>query len=170
MPAVPPPRTRQQKDLSTWPHLMAFGARDIRSIVLRSRLRDLTSRMRTNPALQRMGKWLETLQADLPGAATERLHEAGTLASRVARQLLGPAQSGPRAIVNATGILTLAAPNCPWPTRLDEMALVARDYRTFDHSAFRPARMDCRAGADGRPIGHAAAALPCTRSKRSSRS
>ncbi len=129
------------------------------SIVLRSRLRDLTSRMRTNPALQRMGKWLETLQADLRGAATERLHEAGTLASRVARQLLGPAQSGPRAIVNATGILTLNRAELPLAdAALDEMALVARDYRTFDHApSGAGAHGPAGAGAHGLADGHAAA-------------
>ena len=101
-------------------------------VVLRSRLRDLTSFMRSNPALQRMGKWLDNLQTDLRGAATERLHEAGTLANRVARQLLGPAHCGPRAVVNATGMLVLERAGLPLAdAAIDEMSLVARDYRSF---------------------------------------
>ena len=128
--------------------------------------------MRTNPALQRMGKWLETLQADLRGAATERLHEAGTLASRVARQLLGPAQSGPRAIVNATGILTLSLAELPLAdAALDEMALVARDYRTFDHAPSGAALMGLPAPAPtGRPMDMPPRACPALGRSCSSRS
>jgi L-seryl-tRNA(Ser) seleniumtransferase len=118
------------------------------TIVLRSRLRDLTSRVRTNPAMQRVGKWFDGLQADLRGAAKERIHEAGTLAGRVARQLLAPTQSGTRAIVNATGILNLTGAELPLAdAAIDELTLVARDYRAF---AGRP----CGSSADA--IGDAA--------------
>jgi L-seryl-tRNA(Ser) seleniumtransferase len=118
------------------------------TLVLGSRLRDLTSRVRTNPAVQRVGKWFDGLQADLRGAAKERIHEAGTLAGRVARQLLAPAQSGPRSIVNATGILHLAGAELPLAdAAIDELSLVARDYRAF---ATRPG------GSQGLSIGDAA--------------
>ncbi len=101
------------------------------TIVLRSRLRDLTSRVRTNPALQRVGKWFDSLQADLRDAASQKIHEAGTLASRVARQLLATGSSGPRPIVNATGILNLAAAELPLADEaLDALETVARQYRS----------------------------------------
>jgi L-seryl-tRNA(Ser) seleniumtransferase len=101
------------------------------TLVLRARLRDLTARMRTNPSVQRVGHWLDKLQTDLRDSAGERLHEATTLASRVARQLLTPTPSGPRAVANATGILTLAGAELPLADlALQELERVARDYRT----------------------------------------
>ena len=48
-----------------------FSFRQSKSLVpLRSRWRDLTSRVRSNQAVRRVGKWIDGLQADLRGLHT----------------------------------------------------------------------------------------------------